>query len=59
MVPVPAVWPGAVHRSRPELAAFVQLVADLADGGESRDFLRRVIHDTRQLRQAGRIMLGE
>lgn len=47
MVRVPAVWPDAVHRSRPELAPFVNLVADRADDGDLREILRpgRVTHD--------------
>jgi hypothetical protein len=40
MVRVPAVWPDAVHRSRPELAAFVRLVAERADDGELRQIQR-------------------
>ena len=35
MVRVLAVWPGAVHRPRPELTAFVHLVAERA--GEPND----------------------
>ena len=40
MVRVPAAWPGAVHRPRPKLAAFVHLVAEQADGGNLRQILR-------------------
>jgi hypothetical protein len=49
MVRVLAVRPGAVHRPRPELAAFVHLVADRADDGELREILRprRLVHATR------------
>jgi len=46
VVRVAAVWPGAVHRPRPELAAFVHLVAERADDGGLREILlpRRVTH---------------
>jgi len=49
MVGVPAVWPDAVHRPRPELAAFVHLVAERSDDGELRKILRprRVTHAPR------------
>jgi hypothetical protein len=49
MVRVPAVWPDAVHRPSPKLAAFVHLVAERADDGELRKILlpRRVAHVTR------------
>jgi hypothetical protein len=49
MVRVAAAWPHAVHRPRPELAAFVHLVAERADDGELPEILRlwRVTHATR------------
>jgi hypothetical protein len=49
MMRVPAVRPGAVHRPGPELAAFVDLVAERADDGELREIprLRRVAHASR------------
>ena len=40
MVRVPAVWSGAVHRPRPELAPFVHLMAERADDRELRKILR-------------------
>jgi len=39
MVRVPAVWPDAIYRRRPELAAFVHLVADWANDGELRQIV--------------------
>jgi hypothetical protein len=49
MVRVPAALTDAVHRPRPELAAFVHLVAEQADDGELREILRllRVAHASR------------
>jgi hypothetical protein len=49
MVRVLAVWPGAVHRARPELAAFVHLMADGADDGNLREilWLRGLYHTDR------------
>ena len=49
MVRVPAVRPGAIHRPRPELAAFMHLAADRAHDGSLREILMpgRVTHATR------------